>query len=161
MAVQYLISTENLKKKGLIHQNTDVKLLRVAIQRTQDRVIQPALGSPLYRELLDRVAGNTAWTATYRTLMDDYVTPALVASVDAKIVKLGTQKITNKGTGTHTDENFTNSPYTELSMFQDELDGDAGFYLERLIGFLRDDAGSDYPEYTEAITRILSSVIEL
>ena len=140
MAVNYLISTENLKKKGLIHQNTDTKVLSVAIQRTQDRVIQPALGSPLYRALLTRVENND-WTADYRTLMDDYVVPAMVAYVDFKVAKLTHTKITNKTTGNLNDDNMTSSTKQEVDQFREELRSDAEFYLERLIGFLKDDCG--------------------
>ena len=87
MATQYLVSVENLKKQGLIHQNSDTKILAVAIKRVQEMNIQPATGSPLFRALLVRVASGVE------------------------------------------------------------------FYLERLIGFLRDDCGTKYPEYNEAITR--------
>jgi len=148
----FLISIDNLKKAGLIHDNVDTKILKTTITRVQDRVIQPALGSPLYRALLTRVNDND-WNATYRTLMDDYVKPALVSAVDAKYSKVGTNKIANKGTGRFDDDNFTPLALEELNLFRDELDGDSFFYLERLIGFLKDDCGTDYPEYTEAITR--------
>lgn len=152
MAVNYLISTENLKKKGLIHQNTDTKVLSVAIQRVQDKVIQPALGSILYRALLTRVEGND-WNANYRTLMDDYVTPALVAWVDYKVSKLTHTKITNKTTGSLNDDEMTSASKQEVDEFRAELKSDANFYIKRLIGFLKDDCGTIYTEYTEAITR--------
>lgn len=148
----YLISTEKLKESGLIHKAADTKLLKVCIKRVQDRIIHPALGSPLYRALLTRVE-NDNWNATYRTLMDDYVIPALVACVDAKYSKVGTAKLTNKGTGMIDDDQFTALQINELNQFRDELDSDGFYYLERLIGFLKDDCGTDYPEYTEAITR--------
>lgn len=152
MAVNYLISVENLKKKGLIHQNTDTKVLSVAIQRVQDRMIQPAIGSPLYRALLTRVENND-WNADYRTLMNDYIVPALVALVDFKVSKLTHTKITNKTTGNVSDDNMTSSTKAEVDAFRDELKSDGEFYLERLIGFLKDDCGTTYTEYTEAITR--------
>jgi len=152
MAVNYLISVENLKKKGLIHQNTDTKLIATAIKRVQDRIIQPALGSILYRALLNRVETNT-WDADYRTLMNDYVVPAMVAWVDFKVAKLTHTKITNKTTGNINDDNITSSSKAEIDAFRDELKSDAEFYSERLIGFLKDDCGTIYTEYTEAITR--------
>lgn len=152
MAVNYLVSVENLKKKGLIHQNTDTKILGVAIQRVQDMIIQPALGSPLYRALLTRVQ-NDDWNANYRTLMNDYVVPALVACVDSKASKILTDKLTNKGLGALTDETFGALQQSEINQFRDELSSDAYFYVERLIGFLKDDCGTIYTEYTEAITR--------
>lgn len=148
----YLISVENLKKKGLIHQNTDTKILKVAIGRVQDMNIQEALGSPLYRALLDRVENND-WNANYRTLQDDYVIPALVALVDYKVALLLNEKITNKTTGQISDDNITAASRADILSFQDELEKDAQFYLERLIGFLKDDCGTIYTEYTETITR--------
>lgn len=148
----YLLSVEDLKKKGLIHQNTDTKVLAVAIKRVQDMNIQPALGSPLFRALLTRVEDND-WNAVYRELMDDYIIPALVALVDEKVVNLSTNKITNKGVGRVNDDNFTPNTETDNSRFADELKKDAEFYMERLIGFLTDDCGQNYPEYTESVTR--------
>tara|TARA_R110001606_G_scaffold56821_2_gene137669 strand:+ start:4889 stop:5410 length:522 start_codon:yes stop_codon:yes gene_type:complete len=153
MATNYLISVENLKKKGLIHQNTDTKILGTAIIRVQDMVLQPVLGSPLFRALKDRVEGTTAWTSDYRTLMNDYVVPAMVASVDYKAALLQKEKITNKTTGHVSDENITTATKAEIISFRSELQSDADFYLQRLIGFLKDDCGTLYPEYTEAITR--------
>ena len=79
--MNYLLSVENLKKLGLIHMNTDVKILAVSIKRSQDMHLQPALGTPLYKALLNRVETST-WTQDYLTLMNDYVIPCLVAFVD-------------------------------------------------------------------------------
>ena len=152
MATNYLISVEDLKKKGLIHQNADTKLLKVSIKRVQDMNIQPATGSPLYRELLRRVGAND-WDADYRTLMNDYVIPALVAQVDYKVALYNLEKIRNKGTGRNTDDNFQANADDSNEAFRDELKKDAFFYVERLIGFLKDDCGTTYTEYTEAITR--------
>ena len=152
MATNYLVSVENLKKKGLIHTNSDTKILAVAINRVQSMNIQPALGSPLYRALLVRVASDT-WTANYTELMDDYVVPALVALVDYKVALLSNVKIVNKAVGRSSDENLTANTVSETISFRDELHKDAEFYLERLIGFLKDDCGTNYAEYTEAITR--------
>ena len=156
MATNYLISVENLKKKGLIHQNTDTKILGTAIVRVQDMVIQPATGSPLFRALLLLVQNDptgASWSADYRTLMNDYVIPAMVASVDYKAALLQKEKITNKTTGHVSDENITTATKAEIISFRSELQSDADFYLTRLIGFLKDDCGTLYPEYTEAITR--------
>tara|TARA_R110000803_G_scaffold25739_2_gene61439 strand:- start:27 stop:539 length:513 start_codon:yes stop_codon:yes gene_type:complete len=152
MATNYLVSVENLKKKGLIHQNSDVKILAVSIKRVQEMNIQPALSSPLFRELLRRTGAND-WNANYSELMDDYVVPALVALVDYKVALLANVKIVNKTVGRVSDENITANSTSERVSFRDELHKDAEFYLERLIGFLKDDCGTNYPEYTEAITR--------
>jgi hypothetical protein len=146
--MNYLLSVENLKKLGLIHNNTDTKLLAVAIKRSQDMHIQPALGTPLYRALLDRVETNT-WTQDYLDLMNDYVIPCLVAFVDYRAALLVTEKITNKTTGRVQDENIQANTLTEVNEFRDQLRKDAYFYKERLIGYLMDDQATKYPEYCD------------
>jgi hypothetical protein len=139
---------ENLKKLGLIHNNTDTKLLAVAIKRSQDMHIQPALGTPLYRALLDRVETNT-WTQDYLDLMNEYVIPCLVAFVDYRAALLVTEKITNKTTGRVQDENIQANTLAEVDEFRDQLRKDAYFYKERLIGYLMDDQATKYPEYCD------------
>lgn len=148
MVVNYLVSVENLKKKGLIHRDADTKILSIAIKRVQDMVIQEAVGSPLYRALLTRTENKT-WDADYRELMDDYVVPCLVAHVDFKVALIGTKKITNKGAVRVDDENSTTLTDQELNPFQRELLEDAGFYRERLIGALKDDCGTKWTEYDD------------
>ena len=155
MAVlNYLISVENLKKKGLIHKDADTKLLTIGIKRVQDMVIQEALGSPLFRAMLLHVQ-NDDWASytDYQTLQDEYVIPCLVAHVDFKVSLLLNKKITNKTTGKVSDEHITALSDSELSPFQAELLLDAGFYKTRLIGYLKDDCGTMFPEYVQAITR--------
>jgi hypothetical protein len=146
--MNYLLSVENLKKLGLIHNNTDTKLLAVAIKRSQDMHIQPALGTPLYRALLDRVETNT-WTQDYLDLMNEYVIPCLVAFVDYRAALLVTEKITNKTTGRVQDENIQANTLAEVDEFRDQLRKDAYFYKERLVGYLMDDQATKYPEYCD------------
>ena len=146
--MNYLLSVENLKKLGLIHNNTDTKLLAVAIKRSQDMHIQPALGTPLYRALLLRVETNT-WTQDYLDLMNDYVIPCLVAFVDYRAALLVTEKITNKTTGRVQDETIQANTLAEVDEFRDQLRKDAYFYKERLIGYLMDDQAVKYPEYCD------------
>jgi len=146
--MNYLLSVENLKKLGLIHSNTDTKLLAVAIKRSQDMYIQPALGTPLYKALLDRVETST-WTADYLTLMNDYVVPCLVAFVDYRAALLLNEKLTNKTTGRVQDENIQANSLADVNELRDQLRKDAYFYKERLIGYLKDDQAVKYPEYCD------------
>jgi hypothetical protein len=146
--MNYLLSVENLKKLGIIHNNTDTKLLAVAIKRSQDMHIQPALGTPLFRALLDRVETST-WTQDYLDLMNDYVVPCLVAFVDYRAALLLTDKLTNKGAGRVQDDNQTTLELNQIAELRDQLRKDAYFYKERLIGYLKDDQATKYPEYCD------------
>ncbi len=147
--MNYLLSVENLKKLGLIHNNTDTKILAVAIKRSQDMHIQPALGTPLFKALLTRVETNT-WTQDYLDLMNDYVVPCLVAFVDYRAALLLTDKLTNKGAGRITDENQQTLELNQVAELRDQLRKDAYFYKERLIGYLKDDNATKYPEYCDS-----------
>ena len=144
--MNYLLSVENLKKLGLIHINTDVKILAVGIKRSQDMHLQPALGTPLYKALLNRVE-TSSWTADYLLLMNDYVIPCLVAFVDFRSAAILNEKLTNKAVGRQSDETMTANTDTETVHLRDMLRKDAYFYKQRLIGFLKDDNGVKYPEY--------------
>lgn len=146
--MNYLLSVENLKKLGLIHNNTDTKILAVAIKRSQDMHIQPALGTPLFKALLNRVETNT-WTQDYLDLMNDYVVPCLVAFVDYRAALLLTDKLTNKGASRITDENQQTLELNQVAELRDQLRKDAYFYKERLIGYLKDDQATKYPEYCD------------
>lgn len=147
--MNYLLSVENLKKLGIIHNNTDTKLLAVAIKRSQDMHIQPALGTPLFKALLDRVETST-WTQDYLDLMNDYVVPCLVAFVDYRAALLLTDKLTNKGAGRVQDDNQTTLELNQVAELRDQLRKDAYFYKERLIGYLKDDNATKYPEYCDS-----------
>lgn len=148
--MNYLISVENLKKLGLIHPNTDTKLLAVAIKRTQDMSIQPATGTPLYKALLLRVQNNDWTDSNYVTLMNDYVLPCLVAYVDYRCAVLLNEKLTNKAVGRGQDEYLTANTDENTNVLRDHLRKDAQFYKQRLIGYLMDDNGQMFPEYIES-----------
>jgi hypothetical protein len=147
--MNYLISVENLKKLGLIQNNTDTKILSVAIKRSQDMHVQPALGTPLYKALLLRVQNNDWTNADYVTLMNEYVLPCLVAFVDYRAAVLLNEKLTNKAVGRSQDEYQNANTDDETTALRDLLRKDAYFYKERLIGHLQDDQGTKYPEYIE------------
>lgn len=141
-----MITVDNLKKLGLIHNNTDTKILGVAIKRTQDMHIQPAIGTCLYKALLQRIEDND-WDADYLNLMNNYIVPCLVAFVDYRSAVLLNEKLTNKAVGRSNDEYQNANTDTETTALRDLLRKDAYFYKERLIGFLVDDNGQLYPEY--------------
>jgi hypothetical protein len=146
--MNYLISVEEVIRRGLTHGNVDAKTITVAIARSQDIHIQTALGTCLFRDLLNRVQTNT-FTPETLLLMDEYVLPALIAFVDYRMIDYTTEKITNKATGYLQDANLQAMSNEQRNPMRDRLRKDAYFYKERLIGFLKDDNGNDYPLYTD------------
>jgi hypothetical protein len=81
--------------------------------------------------------------------MNDYVVPCLVAYVDYRCCLLLNEKLTNKSVGRVSDENIQANDRQNTYVFRDQLLKDAQFYKERLIGFLMDDNGDNYPEYID------------
>jgi hypothetical protein len=148
MTINYLINVADLKSLGLIHDNTDTKVLAVLIRDMQEMQIQSVTGTPLFRELLRRVEDDD-WDAAYRKLMDDYVLPCLVSWVDYEAALFVNTKITNKNVGKGSDENRTANTTSETNVFQNRMLSRADFRSNRLIGFLQDNEDI-YEEYKES-----------
>ena len=146
--MQFLVSVDEVKRRGIVHQNVDTKLISIAITRAQDINIQTALNTCLYKELLRRVKEDE-WNANYSELMNEYVLPALIAFVDYRACDLVTDRVMNRGTGTLQDTNFNPMSDSERNPLRDRLRKDAYFYKERLIGYLCDDNGVKFPLYTD------------
>ena len=116
--IAFLISVDNVKKLGLVHENANDKLISVAIRRVH--------------ELRNRVNNNTV-TGDYLTLLRDYVAPCLSAYVDAYVSIFIQNKITNKMENGEENVDFT-----------DKLEKHGMFYRQRLIDYLEQ---SNFPEY--------------
>ena len=147
MTVIFLISIDDLKQLGLIHDNVDTKIIKYSIKTVQDMNIQSALGSPLYREMLRR-QDEGDWNTAYRLLNEDYIAPTLAAWVNYRIVAHLNNKITNKTVGSGQDENVTANTVEQNNAYKGMLRKDAEHYTNRLIGFLKDNE-TTYPEYCE------------
>ena len=145
--IQYLISVDNLKKQGLIHDNVDTKILARCIRIAQDLNIQSSLGTPLYKAMLTRVENNN-WNSDYRLLQNDYIIPALVAWVDYHASIFLNVKMTNKNVGRMSDETRTANSDSQQGYFKNRLVDIAEHYNNRLIGFLKDN-DDKYPEYKD------------
>lgn len=147
MAINYLISIDNLKRLGLIHDNVDPKLLSRCIKLAQDQNIQNVTGTPLFNELIERVE-NDNWSEPYTSLMNEHVLPALVAWVDYHACSYLNIKITNKNVGRGQDDERTANTDLQTSNFQKKLMKDAKFYNDRLFVHLQENCDL-YPEYDE------------
>lgn len=146
--MNFLVSVEEVKRRGIIHANVDTKLISIAITRAQDINLQPALNTCLYKELLSRVQSSN-WDTNYTELMNEYVLPCLIAFVDYRACDLVTDRVMNRGTGTLADPNFNAMSDNERNPLRDRLRKDAYFYKERLIGYLKEDNGVKFPLYTD------------
>ena len=77
-----LISEQKLKDNTPITDNVDSSELRFAIQQSQAIQIQETLGTNLYEKILQLVDTgdiNLAGNANYKSLLDNYIQPTLIA----------------------------------------------------------------------------------
>ena len=139
-----ITTVEKVKEFGLTQQNADTKTISIQIQRCQDIYLQPALGINLLNYILD----EDNRTGNYETLYNTYILPCVVAYVDYRCAVFLTNKITNKGAGLTSDQNFQANNDADNTEFLSSLKADADFYKNELIKFLKEDNGQMFPQYT-------------
>jgi hypothetical protein len=140
-----LISTDKLKKRGFIHGNVEDSILRVLIIRVQDTIIEPTIGTLLFKRLILGIDDDDL-TADEITLMDDYIVPVMVAGCDHRSVNALTYQLRNKTVGTGSDDTIDAVSESGNVRIKDELKGDLVFYTNRLIGYLKDNCET-FPLY--------------
>lgn len=145
MTRDLLISVNDLKKYGLVHDNIDSKLLSYCIWITQEMQVQEALGTELYKEMLRREAAND-WNTAYTKLKDEYISKVLIAGVDYQYAVKGGNKFVNKGVGKISDENYQQNSINEGYELRKELLKTLEFFTSKLIGYLKDNCDL-YEEY--------------
>ena len=152
----YLLDTNDLTQYGFVNGNVEEDVLTNSIWRIQETQLQPILGTPLYDKMKEMIQ---AWfnstspkSGVYYDLWTNYIIPALIPLVEVKVTFHITMEIENKGVGTNRDEYMTANSVAQNNNLRDELKKDATFFKNQLIKHLCDDNGTNYPEYTEAIS---------
>jgi hypothetical protein len=142
-----LISTDKLKKRGYIHGNVEDSLLRTLIIRVQDSIVEPIVGTPQFKRLIQGIQDSDL-TALEITLMDNYIVPIMVAGCDWRSVNILTYELRNKGAVTASDVNFKPVTESENVRLKDDLKFDLDMYVNRAIGYLKDNCKL-FPLYDE------------
>lgn len=141
----YLITTANVKKLTYIQGNVDDAILSITIKRVQDNIIQPIIGTSLYKRLLAGVTANDL-NADEQTLLNDYIAPCIASACDYKIIYPLANKTRNKTVGSNNDEIMSTATLEAQTQLRNEYRKDFEPYRLALIGFLKDNE-QDYPEY--------------
>lgn len=143
-----MIGVDSLKELSYIDSNTDTKTCTVAIVRTQDNYIEPILGTPLFKKLLEDI-NNEDVTGIYQTLLDDYVIKYLVPMVEVALAPHINWQIRNKAVGSSSDEDITAGTEQSVYSLTATIRKEAQVYKRRLVGYLCDNS-ENIPEYNEA-----------
>lgn len=141
----FLISVDVIKAKGFVNSNVEAKMMSVALTRAQDLDLRPILGTSLYKRLLEGVTANDL-NADEQNLLDNYITPVLIAAVDLRITTPLAIQTRAKTVGTSQDQQIRTADEREFLKLQDSLRTDLNEYRTILIGFLRDNYEL-YPQY--------------
>lgn len=143
-----LISEDFVKTNSGLNDNVFGSYLTPAIREAQDIKLQPILGTPLYKSILEKVengAIKNAYYKPYKTLLDDYIQVYLMYQIISDLVPIIGVKLTNLGVVISNDEHLTNLSQTERELVQTYYEQRAEFYGKRLQEFLKDNK-QDYEE---------------
>lgn len=147
------ITPEYLIENSAINSNVEQKILTKCIRSASDKYIMPAIGSQLYQKIVSLISGGTMTAGVYKTLLDDYITPALVDYSVLEYIPFSSVKFRNKGMEKQTSDVSTPADAESLVMVQASVRDSAQFYTERLIKYLRANIQS-YPEYSQYMITI-------
>lgn len=143
----FFVDIDYLKKNSLIHGNVNTDQLSVILRRTQKLRIEPVLGTPLYKDLLDKIE-NGGLTSYDVTLLNDYLIPCLMIYCEIMAAKYYNVEIRNKSVGRSNDEYQVANTDTQNAVFTDELYTNAKVFEQTMIGYLIDNE-ENFPKYCE------------
>lgn len=141
----FYVKLDYLKRNSLIHGNVNGQKLTVILRRCQKIYIEPILGTPLHKDLLDKI-GNDTLNANEQELLDDYLIPALMIATEMMTAHYQNTEIRNKNTGTANDEYTTANSEGENEVFVGHLKKDFEAYKRAMIGYLCDNE-DNFPLY--------------
>lgn len=148
----YFISETTLKNNSPINLNVEQQLLNLAILDAQDTRIQMALGSNLYNKIKDLIDTGDISISTYsdyKTLLDDYIVPALISWSTYECLTYVRYKIMNKSVTSQASDNTTPVDLEELKFISAYIMNKAEFKQQRLIDYLVENR-TLFAEYTAA-----------
>jgi len=149
MAIQHTlyISATRLKKDSAIGGSVDDNLIMPYILLAQDMHILPILGTDLDAKLKADIQGGTL-ANQYKTLVEDYIQPALVQFSFVSLVPyLRLRFVNNAVVVMGATDQSSSATYEDLEPVMNTATDAAEFYRQRCIDYLRNNTSS-FSEYT-------------
>jgi len=149
------ISPENIYERSPVHKNIDSKMIVSEIKTVQEMQLLPVLGTALYERLQDGIDDNDL-TADEETLLKDYIRDAMIHYTISELADGLSYQIWNKGLTRKTTENSEAVSASEIDDYKAKYKNRAEWYLERLINYLIEEAGtgSKFQEYINPGSRV-------
>ena len=149
MAIQHTlyISATRLKKDSAIGGSVEDDLIMPYILLAQDMNILPILGTDLDAKLKTEIQGGTL-ANQYKTLVEDYIQPALVQFSFVSLVPyLRLRFVNNAVVVMGATDQSSSATYEDLEPVMNTATDAAEFYRQRCIDYLRNNTSS-FSEYT-------------
>lgn len=154
MAIALFLSEATLKERGIVNDNTDMKVVRFAVQTSQEMYIHPILGTELYERLQTGINNNNL-NANETVLIDTYITNALIYYTLSELPIQLSYKFFNKGLSRKLTENTENPTMSEMIDIMNHYKNRAEMYESRLVKYLKEsDRTNKYPEYRIYTSRL-------
>lgn len=144
---KYFISTGTLKELSLIENNVNDDKVAVMLNRVQKTSLEPVLGTPLYKKLLEDIDNDTL-SGIYETLTNEYILDFLICCTELEYVVSGANKFANMGVGKYSPNDAQVNSLQDNNDVRDNLRKHRSAYRDSLVGFLKDNE-EDIPEYKE------------
>ena len=144
-----LIDYDYIVLNSPVYGNLDRADIEWIIPMSQDMHIERLTGTALYSKLkTDAISGTLA--GSYKTLMDDYICPALVHYVVSDAIAFNQIKFTSKGLVVKSSDNSDPAGEEAIVRYQNQLNSFAEYYGERLLAYLCANSSS-FPEYNQSV----------
>ena len=147
------ISSTRLKKDTALGGSVDDNLIMPYILLAQDMNILPILWTDLDAKLKNDIFEQSqspfpAIPADYKTLLENYVQPALVQFAFATLAPFLRLRFSNNSVVVMgATEQSSSATYDDIKPLMDTATDAAEFYRQRMIDYLRNNSSS-FPEYT-------------
>jgi hypothetical protein len=146
MAEVLFISDVYIKKYTQVNDSVDPNFFYPSIYLSQDKYLQPYLGTNLYNKLKDDVANNTL-TGDYKTLMDDYCLKVVLWWTMVDVYPYLTYKIDNGSLVQRVSEDTQPASDSVMKQMMDRAKQNAEYYQGLLIDYLCANSNL-FPEYS-------------
>lgn len=145
--LKYFMNVESLKELSLIEHNVEAAKLAVMMNRVQKTYIEPILGTPLFKKLLNDIDEDNV-TGIYETLLNEYIIDYYVLCCEMEYIVSGSNKQMNMGSAKYNPQNTDQNDLHENNDVRDNLRKHMNRYENTLKGYLLDNQ-DDIPEYKE------------
>lgn len=142
-----IVDFDYLQENSSIYANLDPADINWIIPVSQDVNLERLIGTALYTKIKTDIQNN-ALAGAYKTLVDDYLSPALVYYIVLDAVEFNAIKFTNKGMLRKSSDDSDVASPEEIQSYKNKISTFAEHYGNKTVNYLCANMG-DFPEYNQ------------